>query len=156
LAAVATQLKTAPDPSLPDPAALAPVDQRLKGVVEITEAAAFEDEDICSGLVFKRKRKADVAVPAPSGLDGRAPSYREHPPSASSLRAEPYRGRMLQGATVLSLLLICLPSFNRHCSPSRPRRGWRTCRMILCCIISQGTLGRLWLDLASFYPRCRS
>jgi len=68
----------APNPSIP-----APADLRQKGVVE---AAAFEDEDIYYGLVFKRKRGVDAAVSAQSALDGRASSFRENPPSASSPR----------------------------------------------------------------------
>jgi len=67
--------------SAPSPSALAPVDHRQKGVVEAT---AFEDDDTCSGLVFKRKRKGNVAVPANSASDDRAPSFRENPPSAYS------------------------------------------------------------------------
>jgi len=79
LAVVALQLKAAPGPSpddasapatsAPGPSAPALVEQRQKGV---TEAAASEDEDTCSGLVFKRKRKVDVAVPTNSGSDDRA------------------------------------------------------------------------------------
>jgi len=49
--------------SAPSPSAPAPVDLRQKGVIEAT---AFEDEDTCSGLVFKRKRVVDLAVPAQS------------------------------------------------------------------------------------------
>jgi len=124
LAAVAAQLKAAPGPFAPTP-----IDQRLKGVVEVTEAAASEDEDTCSGLIFKRKRKADVVVPAPLGSDGRAPSYKERPPSASSPRdivVYEGRGRVLQGAIVVSPLLICRPSFSGCWSPSRPKRDWGT------------------------------
>ncbi|XP_068503759.1 uncharacterized protein [Phaseolus vulgaris] len=90
LAEVALQRKAAPGPSDADastpaasassPFAPALVDQRQKGVVEAT---ASEDEDTCSGLVFKRKRKVDVAVPVNSASDDRAPSFREHPTSAS-------------------------------------------------------------------------
>jgi len=50
----------------------------------VVEANASEDEDTCSGLVFKRKRKFDVAGPANSASDDRSPSFREHPLSASS------------------------------------------------------------------------
>ena len=76
---MALQRKAAPGPSAADastPAASAPgpfaptlVDQRQKRVAEF---AASEDEDTCSGLVFKRKRKVDVAVPTNSGSDDRA------------------------------------------------------------------------------------
>jgi len=92
-AATTLQLRAVPGPfatdaltpatSAPGPSAPTRVDQRQKGV---TEAAASKDEDTCLDLVFKRKMKADAAVPAASGLDDRAPSYREHPPSASSPR----------------------------------------------------------------------
>jgi len=53
----------------PSPSAPAPADLRLKGVVKAT---APEDEDTCFGLVFKRKKGADAAVPAQSASDGRA------------------------------------------------------------------------------------
>ena len=59
------------------------MDHRQKGVVEAT---ASEDEDTCSGLVFKRKRTIDVVTPANSASDERAPSFMENPPSASSPR----------------------------------------------------------------------
>jgi len=86
LAEVALQRKAAPGPSVVDAFTLvasapAPVDQRQKGVAE---AATSEDEDTCSGLIFKRKRKVDDAVLANSASDDRAPSYREDPPNASS------------------------------------------------------------------------
>jgi len=90
LVVVATQKKTALGPSAPIPAAPGSSahgpsvkDNRRKGVVEV---APSEDKDTCSGLIFRRKRKADVAIPVPSNLDGQAPSYRECPPSASSPR----------------------------------------------------------------------
>jgi len=69
LVAVAIQLKVASGPFVPATSAPAPVDQRQKRVVE---AAASEDEDTCSGPVFKRKQKADAAVPTTSGSDDRA------------------------------------------------------------------------------------
>jgi len=64
--------KTTPGPSALDPSAK---DKRLKGVAEVVEVASSEDEDTCSGLVFRRKRKADATIPAPSGSDGQTPSY---------------------------------------------------------------------------------
>jgi len=115
--AVAAQLKAALGPSAPGPSAPAPVDQRLKWVAEVTEVAASEDEDTCSGLVFKRKRKADAVVPVPSGLDGRAPSYREHPPSVSFPRdivVQKGMGESASGVTMASPLLIYRPSFSRR------------------------------------------
>jgi len=60
-----------------------PIDHRQKGVVE---AITSEDEDTCTCLVFKRKRVVDVAAPSHSASDGRAPSFKENPPSASSPR----------------------------------------------------------------------
>jgi len=85
LVEVALQRNVAPGPSdadastpvasAPGPSAPAPVDHRSKGVAEAT---ASEDEDTCSGLVFKRKRKVDVVVPANSASDDHAPSYREN------------------------------------------------------------------------------
>jgi len=80
LATVAMQKKTAPAPSALGPSVK---DKRLKGVAEV---APSEDDETYSGLVFKRKRKADAAIPVPSDSDGRAPSYRECPLSTSSPR----------------------------------------------------------------------
>ena len=101
---MALQRKAAPGPSAADastPAASAPgpfaptlVDQRQKRVAEF---AASEDEDTCSGLVFKRKRKVDVVVPANSSSDDHAPFYRANPPSASfphDLMVQEGRGRV--------------------------------------------------------------
>ena len=67
--------------SAPSPFAPAPMDPRQERVVEAT---ASEDENTCSGLIFKRKRGIDVVVPAHSASDDRAPSFKENPPSASS------------------------------------------------------------------------
>jgi len=64
LVALAVQKKTALAPSAKD--------KKLKA---LAEAAPCEDEETCSGLVFKRKRKYDTAIPVPSDSDGRAPSY---------------------------------------------------------------------------------
>jgi len=75
LAAVAMQKKTTPCPSAKE--------KKLKGEAEV---APSEDEETCSGLVFKRKCKADVAILVPSDSYGRAPSYRECPPNAFSPR----------------------------------------------------------------------
>jgi len=47
--------------SAPSPSASALADHRQKGIVEAT---ASEDEDTYFGLVFKRKQKSDVAIPA--------------------------------------------------------------------------------------------
>ena len=65
------------------PSAPASVDHRQNGVVEAT---ASEDEDTCSGLVFKRKRVVDVTAPTHLASDDRAPSFGENPPSVSSPR----------------------------------------------------------------------
>ena len=91
LAEAASKLKNGVGPSNAPPAptpatspsASTPADLRQKGVVEAT---ASEDEDTCTGLVFKRKRGVDVTVSAHSVSDGCAPSFRENPPSASSPR----------------------------------------------------------------------
>jgi len=73
LASLVVQKKTAPTPSAKD--------RKLKAVAEV---APSEDEETYSGLIFKRKRKDDAAIPVPSKSDGRGPSYRECPFSASS------------------------------------------------------------------------
>jgi len=130
---VALQLRVAPGPfavatSPPSPSAPVPVDQRQKGVVEV---AASKDEDTCSGLVFKKKRKVDVVIPVTLGSDDRAPSFREHPPSAScpcDLVLQEGRGESASGAIAVRLMLTGLPSSNGPCNPSKIRRGWRTWR----------------------------
>jgi len=68
---------------VPSPSVPAPVGQKQKGVVEAT---ASEDEDTCTGLVFKRQRVATTTVPALSASDDRTPSFRENPPSVYSPR----------------------------------------------------------------------
>jgi len=75
---------SAPCTSAPGPFAPGPKDKRLKGVAEVADVAPSEDDETFSGLVFKRKHKVDAAIPVPSDSDGRAPSYRESPLSASS------------------------------------------------------------------------
>jgi len=47
-------------------------------------ATGTEDEDTDSGLVFKRQRVVDIEGPLHSATNGRAPSFRDNPPSASS------------------------------------------------------------------------
>ena len=136
LAEVALQRKVAPGPSDANastpvasalgPSAPAPVDHRQKGVAE---AIASEDEDTCSGLVFKRKRKVDVALPTNSASDDRAPSFRENPPSASSPRdivGQESGGESASGVIMARLLLTCPPSSNGPLNPSKIGRGWRT------------------------------
>ena len=53
------------------------VDLRQKGVAEV--ATASEDEGTCTGLVFKRKRGADIVAPSNSASDGHTPCFRENP-----------------------------------------------------------------------------
>ena len=90
------------------------------------EATASEDEVICFGLVFKRKKVADVAILAESASDGRASSFRENPSSASSPRVmvvHEGRGRVpLEPITARLLLLNFLLSSNRPCNVSKTRR----------------------------------
>jgi len=66
-AVVAVQKKTAPGPSAPGPSTK---DKRLKQVAQVVEVVPFEDNETYSGLVFKRKRKADAAIPVPSDSNG--------------------------------------------------------------------------------------
>jgi len=134
LDAVATQMKATPGPSTAGLSAPPPIDQRLKGVVEVAKVAPFEDEDTCSGLIFKRKHKADVVVTTLSDSDGQASSYREHLPSASSpcdIAVQEGRGESASGG-----------DHGEHCNPSKPRRGWRTWRMTPYWSTCRGTLGR--------------
>jgi len=75
IASLAKQKKATPAPSAKD--------QKLKALVEIVPS---RDEEICSGLVFKRRQTDVVATFAHSVSDDRAPSYRDSPPSASPPR----------------------------------------------------------------------
>ena len=87
VAGLGTTTPTNPPPSTtsaPNTSEPAPVDNRQKGVVVV--AADSEDEDTCTGLVFKRPRVGDVQVAAHSAFDGHAPSFRDNPPSVSSPR----------------------------------------------------------------------
>jgi len=116
LVVVAMQKKNAPGPSTPGPSAPSPSikDKRLKGVAEVTKVAASEDEETYSGLVFKRKRKADAAIPMPSDSDGQAPSYKECSPSTSfpcDIVVQEGRGKVLRRVASGIPLPICLPSF---------------------------------------------
>ena len=96
-----------------------PTDLRQKGAIEAT---ASGDEDTCSGLVFKRKKGADVAVPVHSASDGCASSFRENPPSASSPRdlvVHKGGGKVPLEVTLARLpLLSCLPFSKRFFKPS--------------------------------------
>jgi len=151
LAVVAAQLKIAPGPSASGPSAPAPIDQRLKGVVEVAEVAPSKDEDTCSGLVFKRKRhRAQMVKLLLTGSTLLVPLL------LATSWCKRVGGRVPLGMTVVSPLLICQPSFSGRCNPSIPKRGWRTWRMTPCWITFRGTLGRLWLDPAFSCPRCRS
>jgi len=105
LTVVAMQKKIAHVPFALVPSAPGPLvkDKRLKGVAEVAEVAPSEDEDTYSGLVCKRKRKADAAISVPSDSDGQAPSYKECPPSAFSPRdimVQEGRGECLGGQPV--------------------------------------------------------
>jgi len=128
LAEAASKLKASVDPSeaLPAPSfsAPAPAYLRQKGMVEAT---ASEDEDTCTGLVFKRKRGADVAVSMHSLPDGCAPSFRENPPSASSPRdlvVHEGRGRMSLGRFLECLPLLNYPPSSRRFSKPSKAGKW--------------------------------
>ena len=104
-------------PISPEPT---PINQRQKGVVEAT---ASEDEYTCTCLVFKRKRGIDIVAPSHSTSDGHAPSFRDHPPSASSPRElvvlEGGGRAPLEVVMAWPLLLICPPSSRRFSKPSK-------------------------------------
>ena len=63
---------------LPNP----PPADKNKGMVAID----FEDENTEEGIIFKRRRVVIVAI-SHFATDGRPPSFRDHPPSASSPHA---------------------------------------------------------------------
>jgi len=125
LAEAASKLKASAGPSganvaapavvipAPTPSAPAPANLRQKGMVEAT---ASEDEDICSGLVFKRKM----------GVDGCVPSFRENPPSASSPFTWWYMkvgGRVPLKAILARLsLLSCSPFSKKFFKPSKTEK----------------------------------
>jgi len=158
LAVVEAQLKTASGPSVSGPSAPAPVDQRLKGVAEVTEVAASKDEDTCSGLIFKRKRKADVVVLAPLGSEGQATPYREHPPNASSpcdIVVQEGRGRVPREVTSGTPTPMYHPSSKKHCTPSKLKQGWKAWKRTPCWIMCRGILGRSSWGPAFSSPKCR-
>ncbi|KAK7342266.1 hypothetical protein VNO80_25212 [Phaseolus coccineus] len=67
-------------PSSPAGAALEPIAEKSKKAAPVEVS---DDEDTCSGLVFKRKR-VGTAAEVSSATEGHPSSFREHPPSASS------------------------------------------------------------------------
>ena len=73
-------------PAIPLPAAQdspnPPATDKNKGVLAIDS----DDKGTREGIIFKRQRLV-VAVTSYSATDGRPPSFRDHPPSASSPRA---------------------------------------------------------------------
>ena len=94
-------------------------------MAEVAEVAPSKDEDTCSDLIFRRKRKADAVVPASSDSNGQAPSYRECSPSASSPRyvvVHEGRGRALQKKTSGTPRLTCPPSFRRCYNLPEPKK----------------------------------
>jgi len=121
-------LRDLPPPATFAPNASEPVPDgdKLKGVVVATST---EDEDTSSGLVFKRQRVGDVAVPAHSASDGHAPSFRKNPPSASSPRDlivhEGGGGRALLKIVRLLPLSSFPPSSNMPSDAFKTRRWWR-------------------------------
>jgi len=64
---------------VPHPNEPTPVDDRQKGVV----AVDLDDEETCTGLVFKRQRVGEAIASFPSASGG-TPTFRDNPPSASS------------------------------------------------------------------------
>ncbi|KAK7332477.1 hypothetical protein VNO80_29229 [Phaseolus coccineus] len=67
-------------PSSPAGAALDRIADKSKRAAPVEVS---DDEDTCSGLVFKRKR-VGTATEVSSATEGHPSSFREHPPSASS------------------------------------------------------------------------
>ncbi|KAK7342256.1 hypothetical protein VNO80_25201 [Phaseolus coccineus] len=67
-------------PSSPAGAALDRIADKSKRAAPVEVS---DDEDTCSGLVFKRK-KVGTATEVSSATEGHPSSFREHPPSASS------------------------------------------------------------------------
>jgi len=73
---VAPSTSTTPAPHPTEPA---PAVDRQAGVV----AVESDDEDTCTGLVFKRQRVGGVVTPSTSAFGG-TPTFMDHPLSASS------------------------------------------------------------------------
>ena len=70
-------------------------DLKLKAVVQV---APLDDEDTCSGPVFKRRRKAAPAPTEQSTSNGRSPSQQippSNPSPARDIRAQESRGENL-------------------------------------------------------------
>jgi len=124
LVVVAMQKKNASSPSAKD--------KKLKGVAEVAKVAPSEDDETCSGLVFKRKRKVDAAIQCPHiRMDELPPTG--NVPLAPPLPAPSWCKRVevktLRRETNGILLLICLPSCKRCCDLPELRKGWTTWMM---------------------------
>jgi len=78
-AGVGTSPRVSPTSATSAPIEPAPVDDRQKGVVAVDS----DDEETCTGLVFKRQRVGEAMAPSPSPSGG-IPAFRDNPPSTSS------------------------------------------------------------------------
>ena len=122
LAALAIQKKTAPAPSAKD--------KKLKVMAKV---APSKDEETCLSFVFKRKRKADTAIPVLSNSNGRAPSYWECPPMPplpTTLWCRRAKVKALGRETSGNPFLAYLPSYKRCCTLPGLKRGRRIWRRI--------------------------
>jgi len=110
--------------SVPNSHGSAPIDNKQKGVVVESD---LEDEDTCTGLVFKRQRMDDVMVPSHSACDGHAPSFGDNPPNASSPREliiHEGGGRAHLKVAKCLLLSSSQPSSNKPLNASKIKRWW--------------------------------
>jgi len=114
----ATSATPAPQPIDPAPA----VDGQ-RGVV----AFETDDEDTCTGLVFKRQRVGEAVAPSASASGG-TPTFMDHPPSASS-HSNLLFTRVEERAPPRARRCLLPPSFpccsNEYSTASRTRRWWR-------------------------------
>ena len=79
-------------------------------------------------LSLREKRAGDVTTPSHSASDGRAPSFRDYPLSASSpcdLIMHEGGGRVFSKVTKCSLRSSSQPSFNKPSSAFKIKRWWR-------------------------------
>jgi len=119
LANAGTSAPVGPPSAAAEPA---PIDNRQKGDLEATTS---EEEGSCMGLIFKRKRAGNFAVPSHSASDGHAPSFRDNPPSASSppdLIMHEGGGRVLLKVTKCPLRSNSQPSSNKPSKAFRIKR----------------------------------
>jgi len=122
LAALAKQKKSVLAPSVKE--------QKLKAVAEV---ASFKDEETCSGLVFKKKRKLMLPSLSPLTRMVELPltgTAHLTPPLLGKLWYRRAEVRVPQRETSGTPPQTQPPSYKRCCSPPKSKGGWKTWRRI--------------------------